>query len=237
MNDFEGYVLAKQDINEADALITVFTSVDKVKIKVKGINKINSKNAFFCQPFSLSLFHLLESKSKTTHTLKNGELIKRYKKINEDLTTQSVAHCIAELLCKSDCFSYQECGQFFEAMEEEGLLVLCYMLVQQLIRNGIGLNVDECVECGNQQQIAGVSIEKGGFVCLNCITHQDVRLSSELLKCIRYCSYADFTQIQAIASICSVDIKLIELLYQMNEQYGDFSLKGIAFLIKVFSLS
>lgn len=237
MNDFKGYVLTKQDINEADALITVFTSENKVKIKVKGMNKINSKNAFFCQPFSLSLFHLLESKSKTTHTLKNGELIKNYQRINQDLNSQSVAHCIAELLTKSDCFSYDECGQFFEAMENQGMLVLCYMLVQQLLRNGIGLIVDECVNCGNTQQIAGISVEQGGFVCLNCLASKDVRLNSELLKCVRYCSYADFNQILAIASLCTVDIHLIELLYLMNEKYGDFSLKGIAFLLQVFSLS
>ena len=58
MNDFEGLVIRKTDINEADAMLCVLTNHGKRSFKVKGVNKLHSKNAYGCQLYLWFIYTL-----------------------------------------------------------------------------------------------------------------------------------------------------------------------------------
>lgn len=83
------------------------------------------------------------------------------------------------------------------------------------------LQVDGCVRCLRQDRIAGVSLEDGGFVCLDCLSLRDKQLDKETLKAFRYINKISFKQIDQLKiSQESID-QLIEIMdYYVDEMTG-----------------
>lgn len=242
MSDVKGLVLAKQDINEADALLKVLTDHGKIILKAKGVKKIQSKNARSCQLYTFSLFHLLEKNAKSTHLIQSAEIIQSYRLIREDLLLQTLACCMMEALDKSHseeinlslCIDYLNALQTSQAPYCVFALFLCYILEI----SGIAFWSDSCVLCGSSHHICAISIPDGGFVCQKCYhSLKHLRFSATKLKQIRMLCHASLDYLSILESKGPWEYDIVEALLVLLNLHGDFKLNGAAFLSRLNDLN
>lgn len=234
MNDFEGLVIRKTDINEADAMLCVLTNHGKRSFKVKGVNKLHSKNAYGCQLFSQSFFHLLDM----GRSLKNVEVIDSFKNIREDLLKQSAASLFMEAADKYDLFTYDEMIDCLKALNQyNSNIVVCFFIAQLMIRNGIGLIVDECVYCGHTKGIKALSLNDGGFICSDCFDpYKHLSCNLEQLKYIRRLFKAEWRHFDLMMKESFDDALCLKILLKCYENHGDIPLNSIEFYLNVIHL-
>ena len=237
MNDIEGLVISFSEINEADALLHVLTAQGKVTLKAKGILKVNSKNARGCQLYTHSMFHLLQSNAKTTHVIKNVDVIHSYRMVREDLLKQTLACCMMEALDKINIreteLDLNECCAYLQALEtsRHPYCVFSLFLCMILRLSGIALWSDSCVICNTKQSICAVSLKEGGFIYKDCFKPSVHRhFPAEKLRQLRYLTHADLKQLPLLESYGPWEYDIVEVLLGMLELHGEFKMNGAAFL-------
>lgn len=234
MNDVKGIVLSSTALNDSDAMLNVLSDEGKIAIKAKGILKMKSKNAVYCQVGSFSYFHLLERMNQQVLLLKNAETVQRFK-MHDDLIKQSIFQCMLEIFNKSD-FELQDALTYIKLLENSKNAWCCYalLLCDCMKKSGIMLVVDECVRCGKTHSLCGLSVVSGGLVCLECFdVMSDHKLNASKLKDIRYCMHAQTKDYRVLEDSTNVSFELIQLFVSFLHQYGEFTIKSQAFLEKL----
>ena len=109
---------------------------------------------------------------------------------------------------------------------------LVYLLFNAFILNvtGSSLEVDQCVSCGRQDLIAGISILNGGFVCQNCLGKYDRRLDVEVLKGFRYINKIPLEKIDLLHLSTPVINKLVEIMEAFVDEYTGINFKSRKFI-------
>lgn len=243
MSSIKGIVLRSVNLNESDAILSLLTPLGKVSIKAKGILKINSKNRKGCQVLTHSYFHCLDQNGKSVLTLKNCEVIDYFRSIHEDLLRQALAFCMLEICDRMHeddlLFQYDELLQFLNLLEKCKNPWACYafFLSTTLKRSGIGIVVDECVNCGSQKNICSFSIKDGGLICTQCFDlNLYPRLNVEQIRNLRVAYHFDFEHYDEYEALCSIDYGTIDLLAKCYEMYGELPLKSQRFLLSLQKL-
>lgn len=236
-NSFEGIVLKKVDYRDYDAMLSVLSAEGKKSILVRGINKINSKNAHCCQLFTLSRFNLLDK----GNTLKNAELIKSYRKLREDLLKQGIAQLMMELMDRLDemAFGYEDLLVCLDLLENgsQPYCVLALFLARIAHEIGIEPNVDGCSRCGSLSGITAVSINDGGFICQCCLHSSDLKLSAEQLRLLRLACKAELANASILLEAGTWTYPIVDVLLQLFQNYSGINLQSAAFLICVEGLN
>lgn len=230
MNDVKGIVLNVTTLNDSDAILNVLSENGKISIKAKGILKINSKNAIYCQVGSYSYFHLIERMNQQVFLLKNAENIQRFK-VQDDLIRQSIFQCMLEIFNKSDV-ELDVALTYISLLENGKHPLCCYALLlsECMKRSGIMLVVDECVRCESTTSLCGLSLSSGGLVCLKCFDEKtDHKLSSSKLKDIRYCIHAQTKDYKILEETTNIDFEIIHYFVLFLHEYGEFTIKSHAF--------
>ena len=97
----EGLVLKKQEANDVDALLTLYTKKrGKILVKAKGVRKRESKLKGFLEPFSFNSFLLARGKG-LTDALAGAESLDGFWEIRKDLQRMAVAFYAIEVLDKT----------------------------------------------------------------------------------------------------------------------------------------
>lgn len=232
MSDFKGLVLTNTIIHDADVLMTVLTDEGKISIKARGVLKLNSKNRSMTETGCYSLFHTIDRMNQKVYLLKNAEIERRFPNIEKDLVKKTIYSCILEALNKVD-ISLNEALNIVERLNDSNcpFCLYAYFLCKLMKDSGISLVVDECVNCGSQSKLCGLSIQDGGFVCLSCFdSAKHHQLSVFELKNLRYCMHANIKDYSILEENTCVSFDTIRLLIKFYERYGDISIKSHAFL-------
>ena len=125
-------------------------------------------------------------------------------------------------------------GDFISAILkiEDGLdpLVITNILeIKYLSELGVLFSLDECVICGSKNAIATIDADKGGFVCLNCLTNE-VIVDKKVIKMLRMYYYVNIKSISNIKiedDIKNVINKFLDMYY---ERYTGLYLNSKNFL-------
>ncbi len=97
----EGIVLNKEQSNDVDAILTVYTrNRGKIYVKAKGVRKKESKLKGFLEPFSHNSFLLVRSRT-WADVLAGAETIEYFATVFEDVRRLALAFFIAETLDKT----------------------------------------------------------------------------------------------------------------------------------------
>lgn len=237
MNSVKGLVVAKHDINEADALLHVLCENEKITLKAKGINKINSKNARGCQLYAYTQFHLIEKNAKTTHLIQNVEVIENFRHIREDLLLLTLASCMMEAIDKMNWnetdLSLTECLAFLRSLDQSKhpYCVFALFLSRVLDSCGIACWSNSCVHCFNEHQICGISISEGGFICARCFdARKHIQLSAFQLRQLRYITHAKLSDLNVLEDYGPWTYDIVDVLLKLLDLHGEFKMNGAEFL-------
>ena len=158
------------------------------------------------------------------------------KKIKSDIVLISYLNYLAELtnqvIKQSNNLAIYD--EFIAAILkiEEGLdpLVITNILeIKYLAELGVLFSLDECVICGSKTSIATIDADKGGFICLNCLTNE-VIVDKKVIKMLRMYYYVNIKSISNIKvedNIKDVINKFLDMYY---ERYTGLYLNSKNFL-------
>ena len=93
---------------------------------------------------------------------------------------------------------------------------------------GIMPNLGECSVCGSKN-IVTLSVNKGGYVCSNCRTHEKI-LDNKSLKLIKMFYYVDISKIDKLNISDNIKLEINEFIDAYYDNYSGLYLKSKKFL-------
>jgi DNA repair protein RecO (recombination protein O) len=193
--DDTAIVLSRRDLGEADRVLTLLTKRHgKVSAVVKGAKKPTSRLSAGGDLFSTCRIRLIGGKGEM-YVLIGSEREGAPLTIS-DLSTMTALSSIAEAIDRmtetaqpldNDVFPFVERCLKEASQSPQAQKVVVFFIQRLLWHMGVGLQVFECVECGEalQPQGAAIDVEEGGALCQNCLTSSSRRISLNALKCLR----------------------------------------------------
>lgn len=243
-NKIEGIVLRQSEYRDSDMILSVFTRENgKMSFLARGIKKAQSKNASSCSLFCHSLFHYNDNGKNGIQTLKTAERKTMFYKIYEDLLRQSVAQVMCECVEKMvDGISEEVYDALYACLlylhnENDPLLVLSLFLTIANEYCGVTPNVDTCVHCNTQKNIASISLEDGGFVCVQCMDMlHHKKYGEQKLRDFRLVHKAGIEDFEVLKQYVKGEYEMVELLISFFEEYSGSHVKSFAFLKSIINL-
>ena len=159
--------------------------------------------------------------------------------IHSDITLISYLNYLTELTQQVFKESQEEAifPLFLECVKklEMGLnpLVLTNILeIKYLNFLGVGLNLDECIRCGNTTNIITIDPDAGGYLCNHCVQTEKI-VSLKTVKMLRMYYYVDLKSIQSLNISAEVQDDINLFLNRYYERYTGMYLKSKEFLNKI----
>ncbi len=236
LREVEGFILTEIPYGETSKIINVFTKdYGIIGIMCKGAKSLKSKNRVSTMRLNYAKFNIYYKKGKLS-TLVSADILNPLKKIKSDIVLISYLNYLAELtnqvIKQSNNLAIYD--EFIAAILkiEEGLdpLVITNILeIKYLAELGVLFSLDECVICGSKTSIATIDADKGGFICLNCLTNE-VIVDKKVIKMLRMYYYVNIKSISNIKvedNIKDVINKFLDMYY---ERYTGLYLNSKNFL-------
>ncbi len=228
-------ILKSVPYKENDALITLYSlEYGKLTLHARGVKKMTSKNAPSVLPMTYS--ELEVDIRQGLSNLVRGQVLNYYKNIKKSIECEIIANYLLEYYYRyidvnePDFDYYDFLFQVLNALENGYSFLVIYALIQCFIikHNGIMLEVDGCVVCGDTH-IHSFSIDKGGFVCGRHVTVKDLHLSKEELQALRYIYKCPISKIDQLH--IKIDLKnLYKLFNHYIDEYCGIHLKTKVFI-------
>lgn len=201
-------VLHGRDWREADKLVTLLTrEAGKVTVVARGVKKQKSKFAALVEP--LTLGHFLLHRGKSMDTLIQGEIIKPYASLRQDLLHYAYGQYFCELCQRALPDGEPALGVFsllvaaLEMLEKDGVparVARCFEL-NLLDELGFRPALEECIHCGGQAGPFQFDVVHGSLVCASCPTGPEpVAVSGAAVSVMRRFLEQGFHRL----SVCSV---------------------------------
>ncbi|HOB11753.1 MAG TPA: DNA repair protein RecO [Syntrophomonadaceae bacterium] len=188
-------IIKSIDFGEADKLVTVFSEqYGKLRAVARGIKKPKSSLRSCLQPFCYSQLHFYQGRDLELIT--QGRLLDFFGNAREDLEKTLYSVYLMELLDKSlmDRMPAPELFRLtldtLRAINHGGLnpLLIRRFELNLAIHLGYRPVLDQCVACGQNQDLTGFNLAEGGMICRKCATADTYRLiplSGECLAILR----------------------------------------------------
>ena len=192
----EAVVLRRQDMGEADRLLTLYTpGAGKLRTIAKGVRKPTSRKAGHLELFMHS--NLLVARGQSLDIVTQAEAIHPFRALRQDLERATYAHYIAELLDRFASEGDENPALFnllvhaLQWLCEAGDLALAarFYELRLLALEGYQPQLFYCLGCGDALQpvINYFSPEQGGMLCPRCgegligqwVTTEDQRVTTE----------------------------------------------------------
>lgn len=232
-------VLRTRDYREADRLVTLLTREEgKVSAVAKGVRKTKSKLSALVEPLTLGYFLL--HRGKSLDTLIQGEIVKPYRKLREDLLLFAYGQYFCEL-CESALPEREPSLPVFllvltalEALETDSQparVARCFEL-NLLETLGYRPIMESCIHCGGSVAPFSFDFINDGLVCNNCAIPGESRLlSGAAVAVMRRFLNNGFHRL----SVCGVPVTLNNEIANINAELlkkalGKSKFKSVEFL-------
>ena len=237
--EVEGFILSEVAYGDASRIINVFTEdYGVIGIMCKGVKSIKSKYRVATMRLTYAKFNIYYKNNKLS-TLVSADIINPLKKIKADIILISYLSYLAELTSQviKQSNNNKIYTNFINAILkiEEGLdpLVITNILeIKYLAELGVLFSLDECVICGSKTNIATIDADKGGFICLNCLTNE-VIVDKKVIKMLRMYYYVNIKSISKIKIEDKVKDTINNFLDMYYERYTGLYLNSKNFLKKL----
>ncbi|HHW10661.1 MAG TPA: DNA repair protein RecO [Firmicutes bacterium] len=195
----DGLVLRTRDLGEADKVVVLFTK-DKGKMEAaaRGARRARSALLAATQPFTLG--HYLIFTNRSLHNLSQGQLLRSFRRLREDLLLLAEASYITELTDIGWPLEEEDEDTFYALLAALDLLdcgavpsalVLRWYELQLMRALGFLPELDYCLDCRQPLVAMGgaefFDPQGGGGVCHRCAPHRTgcLRISRDLLPTMR----------------------------------------------------
>ena len=226
LKKIEGIILSETNYSESSKILNVITKENGlISVISKGCRKVKSKLRSVSNKLTYGYFHVYY-KEKGLSNLIEVDIINSFKNIRSDLTKLSYATYLIELTSQVIKQHYEEdiYNIFISSLIkiEEGfnpLIITNIVEVKYLEYLGVRPSIDSCSICGNTTDIVTISSSKGGYICKNCLTEEEV-VNPKVVKLIRMFYYVD------ISKITKIDVKdniIKDINLFLDEYYEDYT--------------
>lgn len=240
MLEVDGFVLSEIPYGESSKIINVLTSeYGVIGIMCKGAKSLKNRYRVPTMKLSYSHFNIMYKENKLS-TLVSADVINPFKLVKSDILLVSFLSYLTELtsqVVKQSNDIENIYDDFIKTILklEDGLdpIVLTNILeIKYLEYLGVLFNLDECVICGSKNNIATFDADKGGYICINCLTNEII-VDKKVIKMIRMYYYVNIDSIKEIKVddvIKNTINKYLDLYY---ERYTGLYLNSKDFLKKL----
>lgn len=236
LEEVEGFVLSETGYGETSKIINVLTKeYGIIGIMCKGAKSVKNKNRVATMRLSYSRFNIYYKKDKLS-TLVSADVINPLKNIKNDIILISFLGYITELTGQvvKQTSTDRIYDDFLNVVLklEDGLdpIVLTNILeIKYLEYLGVLFNLEGCVICGNKKDIVTIDGDKGGYICLNCLTNEIV-VDKKVIKMIRMYYYVNIASIKEIKVELSIRDTINKFLDVYYERYTGLYLNSKDFL-------
>ena len=205
MLEVDGFVLSEIPYGESSKIINVLTREHGIiGIMCKGAKSLKNRYRVPTMKLSYSHFNIMYKENKLS-TLVSADVINPFKLVKSDILLVSFLAYLTELtsqVVKQSNDIENIYDDFIKTILklEDGLdpIVLTNILeIKYLEYLGVLFNLDECVICGNKNNIATFDADKGGYICINCLTNEII-VDKKVIKMIRMYYYVNIDSIKEI---------------------------------------
>lgn len=205
MLEVDGFVLSEIPYGESSKIINVLTrEYGVIGIICKGAKSLKNRYRVPTMKLSYSHFNIMYKENKLS-TLVSADVINPFKLVKSDILLVSFLAYLTELtsqVVKQSNDIENIYDDFIKTILklEDGLdpIVLTNILeIKYLEYLGVLFNLDECVICGSKNNIATFDADKGGYICINCLTNEII-VDKKVIKMIRMYYYVNIDSIKEI---------------------------------------
>ncbi len=232
----EGIVISEIDYKESSKIINVLTpEYGVIGIIARGTKQVKSKLSGVASKLTYGYFHVNYREDKLSNLIE-VDIINHFKNIRKNIDLMSYSlyllelaervykhdndkeiygMLIASLIKIDEGYDYQVITDIFE------LKMLDFL--------GIRPVIDECVNCGNKDDIVTISSYRGGYLCKNC-AQGEVLVNIKTIKLLRMFYYVDISKISKIEVADNIKAELSRFIYDYYDRYSGIYLKSREFL-------
>lgn len=240
LTEVEGFILNETPYGESSKIINVLTKEHGlIGIMCKGAKSLKSKNRVSTMKLNYVKLNLYLKKDKLS-TLVSADIINPLKKVKNDIILVSYLGYIAELthqvIKQTDADIYDDFISIILKLED-GLdpLVLTNILELKYLEHlGVLFSLDACVICGSKKDIATIDGDKGGYICLNCLSNEII-VDKKVIQMIRMYYYVNINSINEIKIEDSIKNTINKFLDVYYERYTGLYLNSKDFLKKLLN--
>ena len=205
MLEVDGFVLSEIPYGESSKIINVLTrEYGVIGIMCKSAKSLKNRYRVPTMKLSYSHFNIMYKENKLS-TLVSADVINPFKLVKSDILLVSFLAYLTELtsqVVKQSNDIENIYDDFIKTILklEDGLdpIVLTNILeIKYLEYLGVLFNLDECVICGSKNNIATFDADKGGYICINCLTNEII-VDKKVIKMIRMYYYVNIDSIKEI---------------------------------------
>ena len=205
MLEVDGFVLSEIPYGESSKIINVLTrEYGVIGIMCKGAKSLKNRYRVPTMKLSYSHFNIMYKENKLS-ILVSADVINPFKLVKSDILLVSFLAYLTELtsqVVKQSNDIENIYDDFIKTILklEDGLdpIVLTNILeIKYLEYLGVLFNLDECVICGSKNNIATFDADKGGYICINCLTNEII-VDKKVIKMIRMYYYVNIDSIKEI---------------------------------------
>ena len=223
--EVEGFILSETSYGETSKIVNVWTKkYGVIGIMCKGAKSLKSKNRVSTMRFSYAKFNIYLKQGKLS-TLVSADVINPLKKIRSDITLIGYLSYLTELTEQvikqnNDSLLFDDFINSILKIEDglDPLVITNILEIKYLEKLGVLFNLDECVVCGSKNNIVTINADKGGFICLNCLSNE-VIVDKKVIKMLRMYYYVNIKSITNIKVEDNIKITLNKLLDMNYDRY------------------
>lgn len=244
----EGIVLRATDYGESNKILTVFTrNAGKISMMARGAKKSKSRFTAVSQLFSHGYF--LYHGGSGMATLQQGDLIRSFRGIREDLLKTAYAVYLVEFLDKMtgeedvSPYLYDTLLTALDWIEQNKDVEMVARLFElKLLQiHGYRPRFEGCVHCGKNDPPFFVSIMEGGFVCQSCASYRYdpgfIAVGPGVVKILRLFQDIHMNQVGNIQVKQETKDQLKKVMFAFIDEHTHVKLKSRRFLEQLDSLN
>jgi len=201
MEEVEGIVVDEKSYSETSKILYIITKEHGyISVLSKGCKNIKSPLRSVSTRLTFGKFIIYYKEGKLS-TLKEVSVINTFKNIKKDINKISYSAYLLELSSgvvkqNNDITIFENLINALIKIDEgfDPLVIINILELKYLELLGVMPVIDECALCGKNTGIVTLSSYRGGYVCVNCHTNENV-VSDKTIKLIRMFYYVDISKI------------------------------------------
>lgn len=232
----EGFILSEVNYGETSKVINLLTKeYGLVGVMCKGVKSLKSRLRALTLRFTYGYFYIYKKEGKLS-ILKDVDIINSFSAIHSDIKLIGYLNYISELT--NQVFKESQNKQIFplfiEAVQKlnsklNPLVLMNIIEIKYLDFLGVGLNLKECIYCGNTSNIITIDPDAGGYICQSC--HQNEKIVSlKTIKMLRLYYYVDIKSIKTLNISEETKNEINDFLNKYYDRYTGMYLKSKDFL-------
>lgn len=232
----EGIIVSTVDYKESSKIINIFTQNDGIiGVLARGSKSIKSKLAATTNVLCYGIFHL-NYREYSLPYLMEVDIKDSFKEIRKDIIKTNYALFLLELA--SGVYRHGQNENIYTLMitglskinENYDANVVTSIIELKLLEYlGIKPVINQCVSCGNKNDIVTISSYKGGYLCKDCVGSEYI-YHIKTMKLIRMFYYLDLSKVTKLDISPTIKKELNQFIDDYYERYSGLYLKSKTFL-------